>query len=125
MTQGGGLVASELLTQVQLWQGNASKLNRRSARLTPDAMSEQELLRWGAAQIANLQWSMGDSEGAREVLELLRNRVTRPGSRLFVDGLAAITAVSESHLDEAVRLCERVLSDPRGVPTCNRTRGDR
>jgi DNA-binding NarL/FixJ family response regulator len=79
-------------------------------------MSEHELLRWGAARIANLQWSMGDAEAAREVLELVRNRVTRPGGRLFVDGLTAITAVSEGHLDEAVDLCERVLRDPGASP---------
>ena len=116
VTQGGGLVASELLARVQLWQGNAAEAEQTLSPFNPDAMNEQELLRWGAARIANLQWSMGDAEGAREVLELLHNRVTRPGARLFVDGLAAITAVSESHLDEAVSLCERVLSDPRASP---------
>ena len=116
VTQGGGLVASELLARVQLWQGNAAEAEQTLSPFNPDAMSEHELLRWGAARIANLQWSMGDAEAAREVLELLRNRVTRPGGRLFVDGLAAITAVSEGHLDEAVDLCERVLRDPRASP---------
>ena len=100
----------------QLWQGNAAEAEQTLSLFDPDAMTEVDLLRWGAARIVNLQWSMGDSEGAREVLALLRDRVTRPGGRLFVDGLAAITAVSESRLDEAVHLCERVLADPAASP---------
>ena len=39
-------------------------------------MNEFELVRWGMARIANLQWSMGDAEGADEILKLLRHRVT-------------------------------------------------
>ena len=89
MTQGGGLVASELLARALLWQGNAAEAEQTLSPFDPDAMTEEELLRWGAARIANLQWLMGDAEGAREVLELLRDRVTHPGGRLFVDGLAA------------------------------------
>jgi hypothetical protein len=55
---------------------------------------------------------MGDAKGAREVLELLRDRVARPGGRLFVHGVAAMTTMSEGHLDDAVKLCERVLAEP-------------
>ena len=80
-------------------------------------MNELELLRWGAARIANLQWSMGDAEGADEVLGLLRDRVTHPGGRLFVDGLTAhrlrcrrISSMKPS------ALCERVLADPAASP---------
>ena len=116
VNQGGGLIASELLARAQLWQGNAAEAEQTLSLFDPDAMTEVDLLRWGAARIVNLQWSMGDSEGAREVLALLRDRVSRPGGRLFVDGLAAITAVSESRLDEAVHLCERVLADPAASP---------
>ena len=35
---------------------------------------------------------------------------------MFVDGLTAITEVSENHLDEAVSLCERVLNEPKASP---------
>ena len=45
-------------------------------------MNELELVRWGTARIANLQWSMGDAEGADEVLDLLRDRVTHHGLQL-------------------------------------------
>jgi DNA-binding CsgD family transcriptional regulator len=116
VTQGGGLVASELLARALLWQGKAAEAEQTLAPFDADAMTEDALLGWGAARITNLQWSMGDSDGAREVLALLRERVTRRGGRLFVDSLAATTAVSESHLDDAVTLCERVLADPAASP---------
>jgi DNA-binding CsgD family transcriptional regulator len=116
VTQGGGLMASELLARALLWQGNAAEAEQALRPFDSDAMTEEELLRWGGARVVNLQWSMGDAEGARQVLRLLRDRVTHPGGRLFVDGLAAMTAVSENHLDEAVTLCERVLADPGASP---------
>jgi DNA-binding CsgD family transcriptional regulator/tetratricopeptide (TPR) repeat protein len=114
--QGGGLMASELLARALMWQGNAAESEQTLRPFDPDAMTEEELLRWGAARVVNLQWSMGDAEGARTVLALLRERVTHPSGRLFVDGLAAMTAVSENHLDEAVTLCEQVLADPAASP---------
>ena len=116
VTQGGGLVASELLARAQLWQGNAAEAEQTLSPFDPDKLSEVELLRWGAVRIANLHWLMGDTEGARELLDLLRERVTHPGARLSVDGLAAATTMSEGHLEEAVRLCERVLADPAACP---------
>jgi DNA-binding CsgD family transcriptional regulator len=116
LNQGGGLMASQLLARALLWQGKAAEAEQTLSVFNPDKMTEDDLLRWGAARITNLQWAMGDAEGAREVLGLLRDRVTRRGGRLFVDGLAAATAVSESHLDEAVLLCERVLADPAASP---------
>jgi DNA-binding CsgD family transcriptional regulator len=114
--EGGGLVANEILARALLWQGKAAEAEQTLSAFNPDMMTEDELLRWGSARITNLQWAMGDAEGAREVLQLLRDRVTRRGGRLFVDGLAAATAASDSHLDEAVRLCERVLANPGASP---------
>jgi DNA-binding NarL/FixJ family response regulator len=75
-------------------------------------MNELELVRWGTARIANLQWSMGDAEGANEVLELLRSKVTHPGLRLLVDGVASASLLFGNQLDEAVAHAERVLADP-------------
>ena len=75
-------------------------------------MNELELVQWGAARIANLQWSMGDAESADEVLELLRERVTHPGLRLLIDGVASASRLFENRLEEAVELSERVLADP-------------
>jgi DNA-binding CsgD family transcriptional regulator len=69
-------------------------------------------VRWGTARIANLQWSMGDAEGANEVLKLLRSKVTHPGLQLLVDGVASASLLFENQLDEAVAHAERVLADP-------------
>jgi DNA-binding NarL/FixJ family response regulator len=63
------------------------------------------------ARIANLQWSMGDAEGAREVLEMLRGRVRDPGLRLLVDGIASASLSFENQLGKAVALSQHVLSD--------------
>ena len=79
VNRGGGLVASELLARSLLWQGNAAEAEETLSSFDPDQMNELELVRWGAARIANLHWSMGDAESADEVLELLRERVANPG----------------------------------------------
>ncbi len=112
VNRGGGLVASELLARSLLWQGNAAEAEEILNAFDPNAMDEVELVRWGAARIANLQWSMGDAEGADDVLELLRSRVNEHGLRLVVDGLASASRLFENQLDEAVELTQRVLADP-------------
>ena len=112
VNRGGGLVASELLARSLLWQGNAAEAEETLSSFDPDQMNELELVRWGAARIANLHWSMGDAESADEVLELLRERVTHPGLRLLVDGVASASRLFENQLTEAVELSERVLADP-------------
>ena len=78
-------------------------------------MNELELVRWGAARIANLQWSMGDAESADEVLELLREQVTHPGLRLLVDGVASASRLFENQLDEAVAAVRTGAGRPRRV----------
>ena len=64
-------MASELLARAQLWQGNAADAEETLGSFRPDTLNEVELVRWGTARIANLQWSMGDAEGADEILKLL------------------------------------------------------
>jgi DNA-binding NarL/FixJ family response regulator len=112
VTRGGGLVASELLARSLLWQGNAAEAEQTLGPYDPDELNELDLVRWGAARIANLQWAMGDADGADEVLELLRARVTHPGLRLFIDGLGAASIAFENRLTEAVDLSAHVLGDP-------------
>jgi len=112
VSRGGGLAASELLARSLLWQGNAAEAEETLNRFDPDQMTELELARWGMARIANLQWSMGDAEGADEVLELLRGKINHPALRLLVDGMAAASRAFENQLEEAVALSERVLADP-------------
>jgi DNA-binding NarL/FixJ family response regulator len=112
VSRGGSLDASELLARSLLWQGKAAESEETLSLFNPDTMTELELVRWGTARIANLQWSMGDAEGADEVLKLLRSRVTHPGLRLLVDGVASASLLFENQLDAAVAHAERVLADP-------------
>jgi DNA-binding NarL/FixJ family response regulator len=112
VARGGGLVASELLARSLLWQGNAAESEQVLSAFDPAAMNEVELVRWGAARIANLQWAMGDAESADEVLEMLRNEVADHGLRLIIDGLASASLLFENCLEEATALSQGVLSDP-------------
>ena len=116
VNRGGGFVASEVLARSLMLQGNLGEAEQMLSRFDPDEMNELDLLRWGVARIANLHWSMGDSEGADEVLGLLRERITHPALRLFIDALASASLAFENRLEEAVALCERVLSDPAAPP---------
>jgi DNA-binding NarL/FixJ family response regulator len=115
VNRGGGLVASELLARALLWQGNAADAEELLSTFDPDSMNEVELVRWGTARIANLQWSMGDAEGADEVLELLRSRVTHPDLRLLVDGLASASLLFENKLDEALAFTQAVHAEPNAL----------
>jgi DNA-binding NarL/FixJ family response regulator len=116
VNRGGGLVASELLARALLWQGNATDAEETLSSFDPDAMTELELVRWGTARIANLQWSMGDAESANDVLDLLRDKVTHHALQLLIDGLASASRLFENQLAEAVAYTERVLDEPRAAP---------
>ena len=112
VNRGGGLVASELLARAQLWQGNAADAEETLGSFRPDTLNEFELVRWGMARIANLQWSMGDAEGADEILKLLRDRVTQHELRLVIDGIASASRLFGNELDDALALSQSVLADP-------------
>ena len=112
VNRGGGLVASELLARSLLWQGNSAEAEETLSAFDPNQMNELELVRWGLARIANLHWSMGDAEGADEVLDLLCDRVAHPGLKLVVAGVASASRLFENQLEEAVELSELVLASP-------------
>ena len=112
VNRGGGLVASELLARSLLWQGNSAEAEETLIAFDPDSMNELELVRWGLVRIANLHWSMGDAEGADEVLELLCNKVTHGGLKLVVAGVASASRLFENQLEEAVTLSQGVLANP-------------
>ena len=112
VSRGGGLVASEVLARSLLRQGNAAESDRILSAFDPAGMTEVELARWGVARIANLHWAMGDVEGANEVFELLRGRLTHPALRLVVDGVASACLLFENQLSEAVALTQDVLAAP-------------
>ena len=112
VNRGGGLVASELLARSLLWQGNSAEAEETLSAFDPNQMNELELVRWGLVRIANLHWSMGDAEGADEVLDLLCDRVAHPGLKLVVAGVASASRLFENELEEAVHLSELVLASP-------------
>ena len=112
VNRGGGLVASELLARSLLWQGNAAEAEETLSAFDPDQMNELELVRWGLVRIANLHWSMGDAEGADDVLDLLCDRVAHPGLKLVVAGVASASRLFENQLEEAVELSKLVLACP-------------
>ncbi|RDH76974.1 LuxR family transcriptional regulator [Mycolicibacterium moriokaense] len=112
VNRGGGLVASELLARSLLWQGNSAEAEETLSAFAPEQMNELDLVRWGLARIANLHWSMGDAEGADDVLDLLCDRVAHPGLKLVVAGVASASRLFENQLDEAVELSQQVLDDP-------------
>jgi DNA-binding NarL/FixJ family response regulator len=111
VSRGGGLAASELLARSLLWQGNAVEAEEVLRPFHFDELNDADLVRWGLARIANLQWSMGDAERAGEVLKVLRGRVSDPGLRLLVDGVASAALLFENQLGQAVALSQHVLSD--------------
>jgi DNA-binding NarL/FixJ family response regulator len=116
VSRGGGLEASELLARSLLWQGNAAEAEEALSPFHPDELNQVELVRWGLARIANLQWSMGDAEGADEVLETLRGKVSDPALRALVDGVASASLSFENQLADAVTLSQRVLADQAAPP---------
>ncbi|HUO41209.1 MAG TPA: LuxR C-terminal-related transcriptional regulator, partial [Mycobacterium sp.] len=116
VSRSGGLAASVLLARSLLWQGNAVEAEEALSSFSPDELDELEVVRWGLARIANLQWSMGDAEGADEVLEMLRGRVNNPALRALVDGVASASLLFENQLAEAVALSQRVLADQAAPP---------
>jgi DNA-binding NarL/FixJ family response regulator len=111
VNRGGGLVASELLARSLLWQGKSAEAEETLSAFDPGTMNELELVRWGLARIANLHWSMGDAEGADEVLNLLSDRVAQPGLKLVVAGVASASRLFENELEEAVELSKLVLAN--------------
>lgn len=114
---GGGLIASELLARSLLWQGKAAEAERVLGAFDPDDMSDPDLVRWGTARIANLQWSMGDAARAEEVLHLLQRRVSHPALQLVIEGIASALLTFECRLDEAAAASQRVLDDPAASPS--------
>jgi DNA-binding NarL/FixJ family response regulator len=107
---GGGLEASELLARSLLCRGKACEAETVLSQFDPDRLSEPELVRWGTVSIATRHWWLGDSDGAGEVLTLLRARLTHLPLRLLVDGVASASRLFENELFEAVTLSERVLA---------------
>ncbi|WP_256251140.1 helix-turn-helix transcriptional regulator [Mycobacterium malmoense] len=114
--RGGGLAAGELLARSLLWQGKSVEADLALSAYDPDTMDEAELLGWGVARMVNLQLSMGDTDAANGVLDLLHRRVRDPRLRPVVDGLASGSLALANRLEEAAELSRGVLADPAAPP---------
>lgn len=114
--RGAGLAAGELLARSLLWQGKSVEADLALSAYDPDTMDEAELLGWGVARMVNLQLSMGDTDAANDVLDLLRSRVRDPRLRPVVDGLASGSLALANRLEEAAELSRGVLADPAAPP---------
>jgi DNA-binding CsgD family transcriptional regulator len=114
--RGGGLAASEILARTLVWQGKTAESEAILGAFDPETMTEFELARWGIARVANLHWSLGDTDAAGEILAMLEQRVSHPGLRLVIDGLASALLVLDGRLEEADALAQRVANDPGAPP---------
>lgn len=110
--RGGGLRAAELLARALLWQGSGRQADEILARFDPDGLDPLELVQWGVLRASLLFWSLGDVEHARELVQLLRERVEYPALRLTVEAAAAAMAVHENQIAAGIEAAERVLADP-------------
>ena len=109
---GGGLLAGEVLARSLIWQGRTVEAEAILNGYDPESLSEFELARWGIARVANLQWVIGDTDAAADVLAMLQRRIVHRGLRLVVDGLAAALLVLDCRLPEALESAHRVVDEP-------------
>ncbi|MBD0323311.1 MAG: helix-turn-helix transcriptional regulator, partial [Aldersonia sp.] len=116
MKRGGGMESAEVLARALLWQGHPQEAERILGSFDPDALNQGQLVRWGVSRIANLFWSMGDSERADEVLAAVRARVTYPALALVLDGIASVFSVFEGRLDDGRTGAEAVLAHDDALP---------
>ncbi|MFD8099839.1 LuxR C-terminal-related transcriptional regulator [Nocardia fluminea] len=110
--RGGGLRAAELLSRALLWQGRPQHADEILARFDPDHLDPLQLVQWGVVRASLRFWSLGDVNHARELVEMLRERVEHPALRLTVDAAAAAMVVHENRLAEGIEAAERVIADP-------------
>lgn len=110
--RGAGLAAGEVLARALVWQGRSAEAEAILDGVGIATMTDFELARWGIARVANLQWGLGDTAAAEEILAMLRQRVAQPRLLLMIDGLASALLVLKGRLDDAVAAAERVAGDP-------------
>ncbi|GAB4987812.1 LuxR C-terminal-related transcriptional regulator [Mycobacterium avium subsp. hominissuis] len=116
VSRDGRLGAGEVLAWSLHCQGRAAEADQILSSFDPDQLDELELVRWGTARIANLQWWLNDTGAADSVMELVRARVTRPRLRLLLDACRATLLVYQNRLDEAVALGEHVRNSAEPPP---------
>lgn len=112
--RGGGFRASELVARSLLLQGRNREADAVLDGFDPASLTEFELAQWGITRVANLRWSIGDTEAAERILAMLQQRLTHPMLRLVLDGLRAALLVLDGHLEQAAAVADQVLAAPNG-----------
>ena len=116
LAAGGGVPAADILVRALVWQGEVNEVERTLSAFDPAELDQMQLVRWGMTRAAHLLWSVGDADGADEVLAMLRERITEPALLQLVDGMASACEMHENRLADAIASAQRVLSAPRALP---------
>ncbi|MCV7178362.1 LuxR C-terminal-related transcriptional regulator [Mycolicibacterium sphagni] len=110
-----GMQAAHLLSRALMWQGRPDEADEVLAEFDPDDLDEGQLVLWGIPRASIVFWSLGEAARAREVMELLRRRVSNPILRPMVDAADAAFTIFENRLSEGMAMAEAVLANP-GAP---------
>ncbi|MBD0860434.1 AAA family ATPase [Gordonia sp. zg691] len=116
LAEGGGLDEAELLARALMWQSHPDEAEEILSRFSPDDLDEVQLVRWGTLIIGNTFWALGDADRAEEFLRLVGERVTDPGLRPIVTGMASACALFENRVDEAIALSNNIFDEKTSLP---------
>ena len=113
---GAGVAAAGLLARALMWKGLNAESDAVLADVDPAALNDGELLIWGLQRIGNLFWGIGDVAAAREVLDLVRDRIDNPSLIQIVDGIASACALFTGDITGAIELSNKVLDAVTPLP---------
>jgi len=104
------VTARVLLGQALGWQGRGREADEVLAAVSPDGLSEPELIGWALPRAANQFWMLGEPERATAFLHNIRDRLSAGAARLTVDALSATFAMNAGNLTRAMQLAQSVLA---------------
>ncbi|MFB7837754.1 LuxR C-terminal-related transcriptional regulator [Nocardia brasiliensis] len=107
---------ANLLASSLLWEGNAKQVEDLLIAYPPDDGDEDSLLRWNIIRVINVAWFVAEPQRARELLDGVRERLTRPELVQTLDACGVAVAFQQNHLAEAAAEAEQILRDPHAAP---------
>ncbi len=107
-----GLAARLALAYALAWQGRGREAGGLLAAVSPDTLSDPELMAWALPRAANQFWMLNEPERATTFLSTTRSRVTSLAGRATLDALAATFAMNAGTPLRALRIAEEVLAAP-------------
>ncbi len=112
------LTAQLLLFRAVMVQGRRAEAEAIVDQMKPEDPDDQVqlVLFWGAPMMGIRYFGMGDVDGAHELLDKLRQRVTDPTLIAILDAYEAGFAVQEGRVEEGLLAAEAVLSNPTSPP---------